>query len=65
MKEFLVFWVGDGGDRESCSVYYSTLVHAISETEAIDKYFNKFKPNHSRDQYDVLEMEPLKLNNKK
>jgi len=42
-KYFLVFWIGDGGDRESNSVYYSCLVKANSKTEAIERYINSPK----------------------
>lgn len=40
IRQFLVFWVGDGCDSESNNVYYSCLVNATSEKNAIDKYVN-------------------------
>lgn len=40
-KFYLCFWVGDGGDRESYSVYYSKLVLANSKDEALSEL-----PNH-------------------
>jgi len=40
---YLCFWIGDGGDRESYSVYYSKLVEANSEEEALEKYFKSGK----------------------
>jgi len=38
MRDYLVFWVGDGGDRESCSVFYSNIISASSKTNAIEGY---------------------------
>jgi hypothetical protein len=41
---YLCFWIGpDGGDRESYSVYYSKLVEANSEEEALEIYFKSGK----------------------
>lgn len=42
MKEdFLVFWIGDGGDSESYSVYYSNIVSATTRQLAIREYVKK------------------------
>lgn len=59
-KYYLCFWVGDGGDRESYSVYYSKLVIAGDEDEALDKYIKsdkKLDPN--KEFYDVIEMKDI------
>lgn len=42
MKYFLVFY-DDDGSREACSVFYSWLVKASSEEEAIQKYLDQSK----------------------
>lgn len=39
--DFLVFWVGDGGDSESYSVYYSNIVSAPTKELAIREYVKK------------------------
>lgn len=39
-KLFICAWEGDGGDRESCSIFYSKVVKAKSRKEALEKYFN-------------------------
>jgi len=36
--DFLVFWVGDGGDSESYSVYYSKIITAPTKELAIREY---------------------------
>jgi hypothetical protein len=62
MKYFLCFWEGDGGDRESCSVYYSKLVIANNEDEAFEKYFDTFRlpiTKEDRESYSILEMKPI------
>lgn len=41
---YVVFWVGDGCSRESANAYYSTVVEAESEREAIIKV-NPFNGN--------------------
>lgn len=59
MKYFLVF-TGDSGDREDCSVYYSKLVIASSDEEALSK-FQKHRNISDEDmkRYESLEMKPL------
>lgn len=42
MKYFLVFF-DDDSSREAANSYYTTLVIAKDENEALDKYFNAFK----------------------
>lgn len=37
MKDFLVFWVGDGSSSESRSVYYSHITSAPTKQFAIKK----------------------------
>lgn len=64
MKLFLCFWVGDGSDRESYSVYYSELVQANNKKEALDKYLNSGKAfaydeDTYKEYYDVIEMKPI------
>ena len=61
-KFYLCFWVGDGGDRESYSVYYSKLVLADNIDEALDKYIKSGKnvPQHNnKDYYDAIEMKDV------
>lgn len=41
MKEFLVFWVGDGGDRESYNTYHSNIIQTQNKIEAIKHYIAK------------------------
>lgn len=58
-KFYLCFWIGDGSDRESYSVYYSKLVLANNDEEALDKYLESgknFTKNDNRDYYGVIEM---------
>ena len=38
MKDYLVFWVGDGGDSESYSVFHSNIISAKSSKLAIREY---------------------------
>lgn len=38
MKVYLVFWIGDGGDRESYNVYHSKIITGITKKEVIMKY---------------------------
>ena len=62
MKYFLCFFEGDGGDRESSSVYQSELVIAQNEDEALQKYFNNFKfpvEEKQKSNYSVIEMKPI------
>lgn len=61
-KFYLCFWVGDGGDRESYSVYYSKLVLARSRNEALDKYISSgknFAHHNNKDYYDAIEMKDI------
>ena len=61
-KFYLCFWVGDGGDRESYSVYYSKLVLAHSRDEALDKYISSgknFAQHNNKDYYDAIEMKDV------
>lgn len=37
MKNWIVCWVGDGGDSESYSVFYSKVVKAKTKSEALKK----------------------------
>ncbi len=37
MKHWIVCWVGDGGDRESYSIFYSKVVKANTRDEALEK----------------------------
>lgn len=57
-KHFLVFWEGDGSDRESYSVFYSTLVKANSKEEALDKFIENSKHLSEEDKsfYDAYEI---------
>lgn len=57
MKYFLIF-TGDEGSREDCSVYYSNLVIANNETDALNKYFSKYT-GIDKDRYEALEMKPI------
>lgn len=64
MKLFLCFWVGDHGDRESYSVYYSELVQANNKEDALDKYLKSGKAfaydeDTNKDYYGVIEMKPI------
>lgn len=34
MNYYLVYWIGDGGDNESYSVFYTRLTQAKDEDEA-------------------------------
>ena len=45
MKYYLIYWEGEGGDRESYSVFYSKLIQADSEIEAWEIWKNRF-PNY-------------------
>jgi hypothetical protein len=61
-KFYLCFWVGDGCDRESYSVYYSKLVLANSEEEALDKYMasgKTYAQEDNRDYFGVIEMKDI------
>ncbi len=53
-KLFLVFWIGNGEDRESCSVFYSEIVQAVNEEKALDKYL-ELKGKVNREDYGVVE----------
>ena len=56
MKYFLIYWEGDGSDRESYSIFYTTLVIATSESEARDIYISQ---GHDIDGYSIKEVQPL------
>ena len=44
MRDYLVFWIGpDGGDRESCSVYYSKIVNESTKTKAIKVFIRDWE----------------------
>jgi len=60
MRYFLIF-TGDSGDREDCNVYYSRLVIATDEVDALHKYQTAAKL-HASDmtRYEALEMKPIK-----
>ena len=60
-KLFLCFWVGDGGDSESNSVWYSELVEASSKKEALKKYFASGKAfaSSNEENYGVKEIEKI------
>ena len=52
MKYYMVS--EDDGSRESCSIFYSTLVIAESEEEALEKYRTKLIIDNSHyDQEDI------------
>jgi hypothetical protein len=60
-KLYLCFWVGDGGDRESYSVFYSKLVLAGDKDEALDKYISSGKNfGQDKEYYDAIEMKVIK-----
>ena len=61
-KLWLCFWVGDGGDSESHSTYYSNLVEAKTKSQALKKYLASGEAFASDDmsEYDALEMEIIK-----
>tara|TARA_R110000772_G_scaffold2410_4_gene8498 strand:- start:7689 stop:7937 length:249 start_codon:yes stop_codon:yes gene_type:complete len=42
-KDYLTFYVGDGGDRESASVYYARVVSAPSKRLAIKKFITDWE----------------------
>lgn len=62
IRQFLVFWVGDECDRESYNVYYSCLVNATSEKNAIDKYVNS--SNNSWSSKDTKDFGALEITDK-
>lgn len=56
MKYYLIYWEGDGGDRESYSVFYSKLVIAKDENDAWAQWD---KVATTRDNYGILELKPI------
>ena len=59
MNYYLVFY-SDNGNREDCNVYYSNLVIADDEDDAIDKYISSCRHKPDRDRLEALEMKPIK-----
>ncbi len=58
-KYYLVF-TSDNGNNEDCSVYYSSLVFAKDEDEAIDKLIATSKHSLPKNRYEALEMDLIK-----
>lgn len=70
MIEYLVFWIGDGGDRESNSVYYSKLIKGDNETDVIKKYISYsdnidiekiYFDDYNKEYYGTIKVDDLKL----
>jgi len=62
--QFLVFWMGDGGDRESASVYYAMLVDAETNRDAKIKYLlsrdvNLIESDLTLEDYDNIGIVPI------
>lgn len=61
-KHYIVFWVGLGGDSESCNAYYSSLVRANDRVEAIEKFIAK--NNYSPDHYKIEDFDAIPIDDK-
>jgi hypothetical protein len=56
MRYFIIYWEGDGEDRESYSIFYSSLVIAVDENDAWNKWD---KVQESRQYYNIREVDPI------
>ena len=58
MKYYLIYWEGDGGDRESHSVFYAQFVIAPNEHDAWQKWIEA-NPNEDSEGHEIMEMTPI------
>ncbi len=58
MNHYLIYFCGDGHERESCLVFDSVLVIADTQKDAWDKYKTK-NPGLDYKEYKLLKLEPI------
>jgi mevalonate pyrophosphate decarboxylase len=69
-KDYITFYVGDGGDRESASVYYARVVSASSKRSAIKKFIINWDglsnsdtiPESRYNDFDAKSIKEIRLN---
>lgn len=58
MNHYLIYFCGEGYERESCLVFGAMLVIADTQKEAWDKFKNK-NPGLDYKDYKLLKLEPI------
>ena len=57
---YLVYFNGDGSERESCLVFGSKVVIANNEVEALDKFITRLSLHGSESEYEVMKIDLIK-----